>query len=57
MLGSYMGAKHELLEALKFFATGQLRAVIDRVLPLQEAVAAHQALEDRNQFGKVILVP
>ncbi len=57
VLGSYMGAKHELLEALKFFRTGQLRAVIDRVLPLQEAAAAHQALEDRNQFGKVVLTP
>jgi NADPH:quinone reductase-like Zn-dependent oxidoreductase len=57
VLGSYMGAKHELLEALKFFASGELRAVIDRVLPLKEAAAAHEALEDRNQFGKVVLVP
>jgi len=57
VLGSYMGAKHELLEVLKFFGAGQLHAVIDRVLPLQEAAAAHQALEDRNQFGKVVLTP
>ena len=57
VLGSYMGAKHELLEVLKFFACGQLRAVIDRVLPLTEAGAAHRILEDRNQFGKVILTP
>ncbi len=57
VLGSYMGAKHELLEVLKFFGAGKLRAVIDRVLPLQEAASAHQALEDRNQFGKVVLTP
>lgn len=57
ILGSYMGAKHELLQVLKFFATGQLRPVIDRVLPLSEAAAAHQSLEHRAQFGKVILNP
>jgi len=57
VLGSYMGAKHELLEVLKFFATGQLRAVIDRVLPLSEAATAHRALENRGQFGKVVLTP
>ena len=57
VLGSYMGAKHELLEVLKFFATGQLRPVIDRVLPLSEAAAAHEVLESRAQFGKVVLTP
>lgn len=57
LLGSYMGEKHELLEVLKFFRTGQLHAVIDRVLPLTDAAVAHQALEDRRQFGKVILIP
>ena len=57
VLGSYMGAKHELLEVLKFFANGQLRAVVDRSMPLTEAAAAHRALEDRHQFGKVVLIP
>lgn len=57
VLGSYMGAKHELLEVLKFFASGQLRAVVDRSMPLTEAAVAHRALEDRNQFGKVVLIP
>ncbi|MFN2530891.1 MAG: zinc-binding dehydrogenase [Pyrinomonadaceae bacterium] len=57
LLGSYMGEKHELLEVLKFFHTGQLRAVVDRVLPLSDAAIAHNALEDRRQFGKVVLIP
>ena len=57
VLGSYMGAKHELLKVLNFFASGQLRAVVDRSMPLTEAAAAHRALEDRNQFGKVVLIP
>ena len=55
--GSYMGAKIELLEVMRFFEDGRLKPVVDRVLPLEEAVDAHKAIEDRSQFGKVVLVP
>lgn len=57
ILGSFMGSKAELLEAMKFVKTGRIRAVIDRVLPLSEARAAHELLESRGQFGKVVLRP
>jgi NADPH:quinone reductase-like Zn-dependent oxidoreductase len=57
LLGSFMGSKAELLEAMKFIAAGKIRAVIDRVLPLSEARQAHSLLEDRAQFGKVVLKP
>jgi NADPH:quinone reductase-like Zn-dependent oxidoreductase len=57
ILGSFMGSKAELLEAMKFVKTGRIRAVIDRVLPLSEARTAHELLEDRGQFGKVVLRP
>jgi NADPH:quinone reductase-like Zn-dependent oxidoreductase len=55
--GSYMGAKMELLEVMRFFEDGRLKPVVDRVLPLENAVDAHRALEDRAQFGKVVLAP
>lgn len=55
--GSYMGAKTELLEVMKFVRDGRLKAVVDRALPLERARDAHQAIEDRSQFGKVVLVP
>jgi len=55
--GSYMGSKIELLEVMKFFEDGRLKPVVDRVLPLEKAAEAHKALEDRAQFGKVVLVP
>jgi NADPH:quinone reductase-like Zn-dependent oxidoreductase len=57
LMGSYMGAKAELLEVLKFFEDGRLKPVVDRVLPLEKAAEAHTAIEDRAQFGKVVLVP
>jgi len=55
ILGSFMGSKAELLEAMKFVSTGKIRAVVDRVVPLSEARAAHELLESRAQFGKVVL--
>jgi NADPH:quinone reductase-like Zn-dependent oxidoreductase len=57
ILGSMMGSKAELLEAMKFIEDGAIRAVVDRVLPLAEAQKAHELMEDRAQFGKLVLVP
>jgi NADPH:quinone reductase-like Zn-dependent oxidoreductase len=57
ILGSMMGSKAELLAAMKFIESGQIRAVVDRTLPLAEARQAHELMEDRAQFGKLVLVP
>ena len=57
LLGSFMGSKGELLAAMKFVGEGQIRAVVDRVLPLSEARQAHELIEDRAQFGKIVLKP
>ena len=57
ILGSFMGSKAELLEAMKFVRDGKIRAVVDQVLPLSEARQAHELLENRVQFGKVVLKP
>ena len=57
ILGSMMGSKTELLAAMKFIESGQIRAVVDRTLPLAEARKAHELMEDRAQFGKLVLTP
>ncbi len=57
ILGSFMGGKAELLEALKFIGQRKLRAVIDSVFPLKEAAAAQQKMEGREFFGKILLHP
>lgn len=57
ILGSMMGSKADLLAAMKFIESGQIRAVVDRTLPLAEAGKAHELMEDRAQFGKLVLLP
>lgn len=57
LLGSFMGSKSELLAAMKFVESGKIRAVVDRTLPLSEARRAHELMQDRAQFGKLVLVP
>lgn len=55
MLGSYMGTMAELHHVLRFVFEGKLRPVIDSRFPLAEARAAHERLETRQQFGKIVL--
>jgi NADPH:quinone reductase-like Zn-dependent oxidoreductase len=57
LLGSYMGSKAELYAVLKLIGERKLRAVIDRTMPLAECVRAHELLEKRQQFGKIVLHP
>jgi NADPH:quinone reductase-like Zn-dependent oxidoreductase len=57
LYGSYMGRLAEFDEVLKHVRSGRLKPVLDRVLPLSGARAAHEALEKREAFGKIVLVP
>jgi NADPH:quinone reductase-like Zn-dependent oxidoreductase len=55
VLGSTMGRKSDLLRVAAFVEQGKLKPVVDRVMPLREARAAHVALENREAFGKIVL--
>jgi NADPH:quinone reductase-like Zn-dependent oxidoreductase len=57
ILGSTMGAQGELVELWRFVEAGTLRAVVDSVLPLSRIGHAHQLLEERRVFGKVVVTP
>jgi NADPH:quinone reductase-like Zn-dependent oxidoreductase len=57
MLGSFMGTLGELHRVLKFVFNGQLKPVIDRVYPMSEIAEAHRHLENKEQFGKVVVLP
>jgi NADPH:quinone reductase len=45
-------AKQFILDGL---ATGDLKPVIDRTLPLEQIVDAHRYLESNQQFGKIVV--
>jgi NADPH:quinone reductase-like Zn-dependent oxidoreductase len=55
IIGSNSATKHDLQAMMPLLGSGKLKAVIDRVFPLQEAAEAHRYLESAKQFGKVIL--
>jgi len=57
MLGSFMGTLGELHRVLKFVFDGTLKPVIDRVYPLEEIADAHRRIENKEQFGKVVVKP
>jgi NADPH:quinone reductase-like Zn-dependent oxidoreductase len=57
LLGSFMGTMGELHQVLKFVFRGQLKPVIDRVYPLSAIREAHERLERKEQFGKVVVTP
>ncbi len=40
---------------LPLLAAGRIRPVVDRVLPLESAAAAHAAMEANENFGKIVL--
>jgi NADPH:quinone reductase-like Zn-dependent oxidoreductase len=55
VLGSTMGRKSDLHWVTALASEGKLRPVVDRVMPLREARKAHEVLERREAFGKVVL--
>ncbi len=57
LLGSYMGTKGELLQAVRFLADGRLAPLVDAVLPLEAAADAHRRLEAGDVVGKLLLAP
>jgi NADPH:quinone reductase-like Zn-dependent oxidoreductase len=55
--GSWMGGKPELAEVLKHFSGEgrRLVPVIDSTFPLARAADAHRRMEEREQFGKIVI--
>jgi NADPH2:quinone reductase len=47
----------DLTLTLAAAAEGRHRALVDRVLPLAEAVRAHRLVAERSGTGKIVLVP
>ncbi|MBI5418737.1 MAG: zinc-binding dehydrogenase [Deltaproteobacteria bacterium] len=53
--GSTMGTHGEFAEMLRMFHDGRLRPVVDAVFPLSQAKEALRRLEEKRQFGKIVI--
>jgi NADPH:quinone reductase len=42
-------------DVLPLLATGKVKAVVDAVIPVDQARAAHERLERNESFGKLVL--
>ncbi len=55
IIGSTMASQSEFREVMKLVFRGELKPIIDVVLPLERAREAHARLEKGEQFGKIVL--
>ena len=55
IIGSTLGNRQEMVNLLAFCERHQIRPVIDRVFPMQQAHAALDMLSASQQFGKIAL--
>ena len=52
-----MGDADAFTELLVLLEAAKLKPVLDRTFPMSEIAEAHRYLENRQQLGKVVLVP
>jgi zinc-binding alcohol dehydrogenase/oxidoreductase len=55
VLGSTMATRSDFAALLELMERAGVRPIVDRTFPLAEAADAHRYLEERRQFGKVVL--
>jgi NADPH:quinone reductase-like Zn-dependent oxidoreductase len=55
VLGSTMGNQREYSEIVRLAGEGKLWPVLDRVVPLREALIAFERLSRKEQFGKLVI--
>ncbi|MGB8644619.1 MAG: zinc-binding dehydrogenase [Anaerolineae bacterium] len=56
LMGSNGLTHREFYDLLPLFEQGKLHAIVDRTFPLAETREAQRYLEERKQFGKVLIV-
>lgn len=55
LYGSTMGSREELREMLQHLEKYEVKPIIDKQYPLEEAAQAFEYLEKNDQFGKIVL--
>ena len=57
LYGSVLGTREEYRRMLQTISSGQVRPVIDRVFPLEEAAKAQKYFKEGGKMGKILLRP
>ena len=55
VFGVFMGRKDDLRQIVELVARGTIRGVIHETYPLADAARAHEVMESRGFFGKLVL--
>lgn len=55
IIGSTMSNQREFREVMKLVLRGELKPIVDTVMPLEQAREAHKRLASGEQFGKIVL--
>jgi NADPH:quinone reductase-like Zn-dependent oxidoreductase len=57
VIGCARASEAELRHVVELVGRGELTPVVSEIVPLSDAVDAHRLMEQRRQFGKVLLAP
>jgi NADPH:quinone reductase-like Zn-dependent oxidoreductase len=57
VFGVFMGSKEDMRQIVEMLNRGRIHPAVHQTFPLERAADAHRALEERNFFGKLVLVP
>ncbi|MDP3766271.1 MAG: zinc-binding dehydrogenase [Nanoarchaeota archaeon] len=57
MMGTSGTTHREVKEVFELVKEGKLKPIIDRAFPLKDASLAHKYMEERRNFGKIVLTP
>jgi NADPH:quinone reductase-like Zn-dependent oxidoreductase len=55
VFGVFMGRKEDLRQIVELVARGTIRGIIHETYPLADAARAHEVMESRGFFGKLVL--
>ena len=53
--GIFMGTNTDMHQIVTLLNRGKLKAIIEKNFPLKNAGAAHERLDKRKVFGKIVL--
>lgn len=55
VFGVFMGRREDMRQIVQMAGRGTIRGIIHETFPLEEAARAHESMEGRNFFGKLVL--